>query len=49
MNVQESEIDLNINTEAVNTIKQNISVLSACGSLFFVKQAEKIPTFRNKE
>lgn len=49
MNVQESEIDLNIDTEAFDTIKQNISVLSACGSLFCVKQAEKAPTFRNKE
>lgn len=29
MNVQESEKDLNIDTEAVETIKQNISVLSA--------------------
>lgn len=49
MNVQESEIDLNIDIEAFDTIKQNISVLSACGSLFCVKQAEKAPTFRNKE
>lgn len=48
MNVQESELDLNIGIEAVYTIKQNINMFSACGSLFCVKQAETAPAFRNK-